>query len=159
MRRRCAEVAVFVCVFGLFLGYCEWWEHRSCEPAAPVSPHPEIYAAIIVSDAGDDSFNGVYEPLFQADGTCYFKSDPDRFLWCDGRRWHLGTEPGRLADGYMGVDGSSDRARWCLDGASAPAPEVCFIPASDDFEMTETVSGPVTWASASAPIAGGDGRK
>lgn len=140
MRRRCAEATVFVCVFLLFLGYCEWWKRHSREPAATEPVLSEVYAAIIVTDAGDGSFNGVYEPLFQTDGICYFKADPDRFLWYDGRQWHLATEASRLADGYMGGENPLGESMWCVDGGPAPAPNVCFIPETCTAEVAGLTS-------------------
>jgi hypothetical protein len=129
MRSRLAHVAVFIGVFCLFYGYCEWWKSRPQAVAlanAQTSPGRGVY---LVEGAADETFNGAYIPMPPCNGRHYFmKQAPDRFLWRSDTRWHLSTEPGMLADGYMSEMGGSACSRWQMDGSPEPAPSVSRIP-------------------------------
>lgn len=128
MRGRIAQVAVFVGVFCLFRGYCEWWKSRQ-DPIVEVNAHsPPDCGALAVTGAADETFNGVYVPLAPYRGhPCFGKEAPRRFLWQDKARWHLSTEPGIPADGYVSEAGAALTCRWESDGAVTPGPRVSAI--------------------------------
>ena len=130
MRSRVAHVAVFVCVFCLFLGYCEWWKSQS-GPDVVENVHaysPPDASAYLVQGAADETFNGVYVPMSSHDGVpCFMKEAPRRFLWRSGNGWHLSTEPLRLADGYRTAPGAPVSTEWIAEGGDEPAPTVTSI--------------------------------
>lgn len=129
MRRRLIEVAFFVCVFCLFTGYCKWWEARSPTDGRVNAMTPPDYGALVVIEAGDDTYNGVYVPISSHGGApCYCKSVPDRFLWRDASGWHLSTEIGMPADGYISRSERPVTKTWRVDGACSPAPWVSALP-------------------------------
>lgn len=128
MRSRVAHVAVFVCVFCLFLGYCEWWKLRP-EVMEEVRAHsPPDASAFVVEGAADETFNGIYIPIELHDCTpCFMKEVPRRFLWRSKDGWHLSTEPMKIADGYRIGPDVPITAEWSADGADEPAPIVAPI--------------------------------
>ncbi|MFP4249583.1 MAG: hypothetical protein ACLFU7_07975 [Armatimonadota bacterium] len=129
MRSRFAHVAVFIGVFCLFYGYCEWWKSRPQAVALAIGQTSPGRGAYLVEGAADETFNGAYVPAAQHHGRQYFmKQEPRRFLWRSDTRWHLSTEPGMLADGYMCEPGRSPCAQWQMDGSPEPAPRVSSIP-------------------------------
>ncbi|MFO8078891.1 MAG: hypothetical protein R6V07_01175 [Armatimonadota bacterium] len=129
MRSRFAHAAVFIGVFCLFYGYCEWWKSRPQAAAlaiAETSPGRGVY---LVEGAADETFNGAYIPMAPRNGRRYFmKEAPHRFLWRSRTRWHLSTEPGMIADGYVAEVGGSPCSEWEMDGSPEPAPRVSRIP-------------------------------
>jgi len=125
MRRRLAQVGVFVCVFALFRGYCEWWRAREQPKPAVNAQSPPDCGAYAVRGAADETFNGIYLPIAAHEGgPCYATEEPRRYLWRSACRWHLSSEPGALADGYMGTLNAPATGQWSIDGAPAPAPRV-----------------------------------
>ncbi|GEM_PF-4695907 len=128
MRQAFAHAIVFICVFCLFVVYCRWWNGRDDEPRQYAAGSPPDYGGYAVTGAADGSFDGVYIPLNAIAGfPCYGKEAPPRFLWRDEVGWHLSTEPGVLADGYMTAPGAPIVGAWEADGAADPAPSVVPI--------------------------------
>ncbi|MFW5867032.1 MAG: hypothetical protein ACOCX2_04405, partial [Armatimonadota bacterium] len=136
MRSRFAHAAVFIGVFCLFLGYCEWWKSRPemlPEMNAWAPPH---HGAYVVEGAADETFNGVYLPMpSHEEVPCFIKQGPPRFLWRSPSRWHLSTEPAMIADGYMSEIEGSASSEWVPDGAPGPAPSVSRLP---EFAESQT---------------------
>lgn len=128
MRSRLAQAVVFVCVFCLVMGYCKWWNARQGPGPRVNAQSPPDCGAYAVMGAPDESFNGVYVPLGAHDGRpCYCKEAPRRFLWRSETGWHLSTEPGMLADGYMCEAGAPPTGEWVADGAAAPGPTIAQV--------------------------------
>jgi len=136
MRGRLAHAAVFICVFCLFFGYCEWWKSRP-EVMPEVNAFvPPDSGAYFVEGAGDETFNGAYIPMPCPDEVpCFVKQAPTRYLWRSPNRWHLSTEPAIMADGYMCEAEASISSEWVVDGACGPPPRVSRIP---EFAESQT---------------------
>jgi len=130
MRSRLADVTVFICVFCLFLGYCEWWKSRPETIECMNASSPPDHSAYRVAGAADESFDGVYLPTeSHARLPCFMKESPRRFLWQSDSRWHLSIEPAQLGAGYMTEVGCKLSSDWVADGAPEPVPMV--IPVSE----------------------------
>ncbi len=129
MRSWLAHAAVFICVFGGFWGYCEWWQcHQAPEALARSVADVGGY---VVTDAGDETYNGVYVRVrsHAPPDAVYFKAElPHRYLWEGPPEWHLSTERAVPADGYVTEPGADVTGTWVVDGAIGPAPTVSRIP-------------------------------
>jgi hypothetical protein len=120
---------VFVCAFLLFWGYCEWWEARQPRRPTPNAQALDGREVYVVEGAADDTFNGIYMQAGEHDGRpCYAKSPPTRYLWQGPDAWHLSTEAGMPADGYIGQPGKAAVCGWSEDGSPAPCPRVTVVP-------------------------------
>jgi hypothetical protein len=125
MRSRFAHAAVFIGVFCLFTGYCKWWSSRVETHFRATAGSSRDRGAVMVSGAGDDTFNGIYVGVsVDEGGPCYVKRSPYRCLWPGASCWRLSTESGLLADGYMTDADSPITGEWRVDGACKPAPRV-----------------------------------